>query len=151
MDDAPLPAAVEPTEWFVVFHMKSSIRWLGWLAMGRFKHVSAVGYCPGFRVWLLCDAQWGGLRLQLFAHEPFKAMFSEWTRDAEVVRIKRTGQSMGLRGRFGFWCVPAIRHLVGLPSIALRPDALYRQCLRSGGVLVEREQPSNSGRSQSGA
>ena len=141
-----LPGAVEPSEWFVVFHVKSMSRILSLLAFGRFKHVSALGYCPGFRAWLLYDAQWGGMRVRLYSHETMRAMFAEYSRGCAVVKIARLNQPMRLSSRLGFYCVPAIKHLLGLRNGALRPDALLRHCLRNGGVLIDAGiEPSNPG------
>jgi len=39
--------------------------------------------------------------------------------------------------RLGFWCVPAMAHLVGCRTQALRPDGLYRAMLRQGGAVVD--------------
>ncbi|WP_165923541.1 hypothetical protein [Bosea sp. BK604] len=39
--------------------------------------------------------------------------------------------------RLGFWCVPAMSHLVGLTSTVLRPDALYAACMKAGGSICE--------------
>jgi hypothetical protein len=40
-------------------------------------------------------------------------------------------------GRLGFWCVPAMAHLLGLKGTLFRPDALYRACLAQGGSIVD--------------
>lgn len=137
MDLVELPVAVEPSEWFVVFHPTSRSRLIALLACGRFKHVSAVGYCAGFKAWLLVNAEWSGLRLQLHHHDPRGAWFADYSRGCDVVRIKRLGQSTGLRSRAGFYCVTAISQLIGLPCGALRPIGLYRQLLRHGGTLID--------------
>lgn len=137
MEIGARPDAIEPTEWFVVFHPKSSNRILSWLAAGRFKHVSAVGYLPGFRAWLVCEAAWGGLHVRLYGHDAMCRMFAEYSRDCAVVKIARKTMAMRLSSRIGFYCVPAVKHLIGLRCGALRPDALLRCCLRNGGTLID--------------
>jgi hypothetical protein len=39
--------------------------------------------------------------------------------------------------RLGFWCVPAMAHLLGLRGFMFRPNALYRACLAQGGAVVD--------------
>jgi len=131
--------AIEPSEWFVVFHVKSANRWIGLLTPGRFKHVSAFGYCPGVKVWLLYDVQWSATRVMLFD----KAAIMRWTSGCAVVRIARVGQRMGWSSRIGFTCVNAVKHLIGLRCVAITPAALYRHIHRNGGTVIsEHRQPA---------
>ena len=141
MNEVAVPNAVEPAEWFVVFHTRSTRRWLGWLARGRFKHVSAFASYPGFKAWLLFDPQWSGLRLMMLSHAAAKIEIARYTEDCAVVKIARGGKPMGLSARLGFYCVPAVAHLIGVRCGMARPDAFYRHILRRGGKLIDgREQ-----------
>jgi hypothetical protein len=156
MDEINLPDAIEPTEWYVIFHRKVAVRWLSWLACGEFKHVSAMAYCPGFKAWLVYDTQLRGTRIFLVAHgrdgETIKPFFMAHTRDCAVVKIARSDVSMGLSSRLGLYCVPAIKHLLGVRCAAVRPDAFYRHILRNGGTLIdERRHADASDRPQLGA
>jgi hypothetical protein len=146
MDEARIPAAIEPNEWFVVFHRKSFNRWLGWLAMGEFKHVSVFGYCPGLKVWLLYDVQWSGTRIMLVD----QATLITWSNGCDILKIKRVGAHMGLSSRLGLTCVSTVKHLVGLRCVAATPDQLYRHILRNGGISIcERpRRPTGPGRSE---
>lgn len=132
-DVVALPNAIEPTEWFVVFHDRSANRWLSALTPGRFKHVSAFGYCPGVGLWLVYDVQWIGTRVRLAD----KAGIMAWTHGCAVVKITRADQRMGPTARIGFTCVNAIKHLLRLKCVAATPDALYRHILRNGGVPLD--------------
>jgi len=146
MEAIDLPNAIEPTEWFVVFHPETKMRWLALLAFGRFKHVSAFAYCPGFKAWLLYDTQWGGTRLILFPAATAKATLMQYTAGCAVVKIARALQPMGPTGRVGFNCVTAIRHLLGVRCAMYRPDALYRYILQHGGQRIdEGKHPVNPG------
>jgi hypothetical protein len=143
MDEINLPEAIEPDEWYVIFHRKVAVRWLSWLAFGEFKHVSAMAYCPGFKAWLVYDTQLRGTRIFLVAHgrdgETIKPFFIERTRDCAVVKIARGHAHMGLSSRWGLYCVPVIKHLIGLRSAALRPDKLYKDCIKAGGEIIGAE------------
>jgi hypothetical protein len=139
MDAVAMDNAVEPTEWFVVFHTKAMNPWLGRLACGKYKHVSALAYCPGFKAWLLFDAQWTGMRLILMPHETAKTFYAEYTADCAVLKMARVHQPMPVSSRWGFYCVPAIKHLLGLRCVAARPDGLYRSMLRNGAIRVDEQ------------
>jgi len=145
--DTDLPAAIEPAEWFVVFHVKSATRWLGLITPGRYKHVSAVGYCAGYKAWLLYDVQLSRTRLMLLD----KPTVLAWMADCDVVRIAAATRPMGLRCRFGLTCVTAVKHLLGLLCVAPTPTALYRHILRNGGIPIGRRCSGTSGRPQSGS
>jgi hypothetical protein len=137
MDAIRLPHAIEPDEWFVVFHRQTPSRLLSLIALGRFKHVSAFAYCPGFKLWLLYDTSLYGTRLILLPHgETAKAALVKYTAGCAIVKIAARRVHMGTSSRLAFYCVPAVKHLIGLRCVAMRPDALYRQILRSGGVPI---------------
>lgn len=142
MDEIHLPDAIEPTEWFVVFHTKVSRRWVEILAFGRFKHVSAFAYCPGFRAWLHYDVQLSGTRIRLLTQATAGAMFARFLEAGEIVKIVRGTARPAWRSYLGFYCVTAVKHLLGLRCGALRPDALHRHILRHGGIRVDGRQPA---------
>jgi hypothetical protein len=139
-----LPDVIEPAEWFIVFHTKSATRWLGLITPGRYKHVSMVGYMAVYEAWLLYDVRLGGTCLQLLT----KAAALAWMHDCDVIQIKPTGAHIGLRCRFGFTCVTAVKHLLGLLCVAPTPTALYRHILRNGGIPIGRRCSGTSGRPQ---
>jgi hypothetical protein len=142
--------AVEPSEWFVVFHRKSTNRVLSFLAFGEFKHVSAFGYYAGFKAWLIYDVQWRGTRLLMIPHsEDGKQIIAGWTDDCEIVKIARGEKRSALSSRIGLYCVSAIKHLIGLRCVAVTPSDLYRHILRNGGMLIDgRARPTDPGRSE---
>jgi hypothetical protein len=145
VNEVTLPSAIEPTEWFVVFHVKSITRWLGWLAVGRYKHVSAFSYCVGVKLWLLYDVQWSGTRVMLLD----KSAVMAWTEGCTLVQIARTGERMRGSSRVGLTCVNAVKHLIGLRCVAVTPDQLYRHILRNGGTVISERYPAPaSGRSE---
>lgn len=151
MDEAELPGTVEPDMWFVIFHPDVPGKWVKFFSFGRFKHVSAIGYCPGFKVWLICDPQWKGLRLSIMAHAAMLAAFPDLTRGREVVRVTvDRAAPMPLRTRLGFYCVPAIKHLLGVRCAIWRPDALYRHLIRNGGQPIDERHATNAGRPEPG-
>ena len=131
MDTYEVPDAIEPSYWNVVFH--PSLTRLNRLVLGRFQHVSAFTYIPGTGAWLLYDCQWGGVRLALI---PRLNVLVAYTRDCAVIKFDRRYQPFALTSRFGFYCVPAIKQLLGLSCVAATPDGLYRHLIRHGGELI---------------
>lgn len=134
-------AAVEPSEWFVVFHRKSMNRLLSFLAFGEFKHVSAFGYCAGFKAWVVYDVRWSGTSICLMD----QSAVIEFTQGCDILKIARTDVKMGPDSRLGLYCVTAIKHLIGLRCVAMTPDQLYRHILRNGGLPIrEQSEPRAS-------
>lgn len=146
-----MPLAAEPAEWFVVFH-RTSVGWFfSALACGEFKHVSAMGYCAGFKAWIVYDVGWSGTTVRLVAHnaEGIRAL-GKWTDGCDLVKIARTGAVPHHSARMGLYCVSSIKHLLGLRCVAITPLGLYRHLLRNGGVLISggAEPAAGTGRPQ---
>lgn len=136
---------VQPEIWTLVFNREAKTRWASWLAMGRYKHVRAYAYVPFLHVWVFFDPHIAGTDIVIAADgEPAQRLIGSWIVDADLLRMRRRppgrefcwpGVWCDERAKFpvlGF-CVPAIKRLLGLRYVALRPDALYRLCLRNGG------------------
>ena len=140
MDTQILPDGFEPSYWNVVFHPSESF--FSRLALGRFQHVSAFAYVPGFRVWVIYDCQWGGTRISFVSHGTLIVPF---IRNCSVIKFDRIYRPMVWASRFGFYCVPAIKSLLGLSCVAVTPDGLYRHLINNGGILFnERVEPSTA-------
>jgi hypothetical protein len=140
MDTQILPDGFEPSYWNVVFHPSKSR--LNRLLLGRFQHVSAFAYVPGFRCWVIYDCQWGGTRISFVSHGTLIVPF---IRDCSVIKFDRVYKPFVLTSRFGFYCVPAIKSLLGLSCVAATPDGLYRHLINNGGMLFnERVEPTTA-------
>jgi hypothetical protein len=137
MEPIESAGAVEPQEWFVIFHPEASTRWLAALAVGRFKHVSAFAYVPVGDCWIFLDAEWSGLRIVHARHDVARAQIARYAEHCVIVRAPRAAAPMALAGRLGFTCVSAVRHLLGVRAWSLRPDALYRHLLANGGERTD--------------
>jgi hypothetical protein len=144
-----LPLAIEPEQWNLVFNPRASTPWLSRLPVGHFKHVLAFAWMNEARCWLIYDVQLAATRLIMLRDGPAALdLLAQITDGATVIAMKRAEQPAPWL-RFGFWCVPAVKHLIGLRSSALRPDRLFRDCLRHGGkILNEPAQLPGSGRSE---
>lgn len=133
-----VPAA-EPDVWFLVFQTRARTRWLSWIAMGRYKHVTAFGYVPAMRAWLFYDVGLGRTWVAVMPDEP-----AAWI-EAHGLQEESLTICIAPRGRrrhwlrLGFWCVPAMGHLVGIGEKTFRPDALLKACMSSGAEIVPSE------------
>jgi hypothetical protein len=131
MEIRELPPVVEPDYWNVVFHPSDGV--LPRLCFGRFQHVSAFTYIPGFSGWILYDVQWAGVRIAMLSKV---AHLVAYARGCTVVKFTRRYDHMPLYTRLGFYCVPAIKHLIGLSCVAVSPDGLYRAIIANGGIIL---------------
>lgn len=128
--------AIEPERWVLVFQRTSKVWWVRWLACGRYKHVAAYAYLPGFKAWLIYDVSLVRTSIVVVpdGDEALGYLYA-LTRDADLMAFKRGDGRLG-PPIFG-WCVPSIKRLIGLPSGALRANTLWRHCLAAGGQPLD--------------
>lgn len=126
------PGTGEPTQWYVCFCRRAATRWLERLPIGRYKHVRAFGCVPAVNTWIFFDPALDRTSVRLARGASVRKLMTEWLTGADVIRMPVVSRET-LIPRLGGWCVPAIKHLVGISGCALRPDALWRDCLRQGG------------------
>lgn len=128
---------VEPQAWTLVFSRSAATRWTSFIALGRYKHVSAYAYVPFLHVWVHYDVRLSGTHITIAANDAAHAMIGTIIADADLISMqKRPQPSRQLPPLLG-WCVPAVRRLLGVPGSALRPDAFFKECLANGGVPFE--------------
>lgn len=129
----------EPQVWNVVFNREAASGWARWVP-GRYKHVRAYAFVPATRIWLFYDVHFGGTQIFAVPDGPdaIAAIYSFIGPPgvSDIVAVRRLP---GRIRRFPWsnWCTPALRHLLNLPTGALRPDAFYRDCLANGGKPFE--------------
>lgn len=142
----------EPKDWFVVFYDRSEARFVNWLAMGRFKHVAVFGKVERSGAWVFYDFWLNRARIFVVGDWEADEAIANFIAGATVVRFPRLlADVTDVNLRPGLWCVPAVAHILGIHSSALRPDALFRQCLAKGGEIVstarhDHENSEDSGR-----
>lgn len=128
------PPIFSPSQWLVIFETKS--HWLvEKFCPGRFKHVCAAGYVEAIDTWLVYSVELDGTKVGAFRPgADFNAWLGIVVANAGVLRVK-AGQA-GMQPWFAFWCVPAVKHLVGIRGGALLPDQLWRYCIANGAEIV---------------
>ena len=129
----PINTTSSPTRWLIVFDRRAATWWADLVALGRRKHVRAFRHV--FEdVWLFYDVQFRGTVIHVVRYEQARQLVAEWTADADVLSI--AAQPSGHWFPRPLLCTVAVARLLGLPC-ALRPDALYRECLRHGATIVQ--------------
>lgn len=127
----------EPKDWYVVFDPVASAKWIDWLACGRFKHVSCFGFVERAQTWVFFDFQLDRSRLYVVGNHEADILIGAYSTGKTVVRMATPLiPDYSKNWTTGLWCVPAVAHILGLKTCALRPDALFRQCLAQGGEII---------------
>ena len=142
----------EPREWFVVFHRDSTRPVFNFLAWGRFKHVSAFGQVPITGDWVFYDFLTARMRVLVVPDDKSNVFLAHFANMGTILRMPAPNiEDERIRLKPGYWCVPAVAHLLGLSTCALRPDTLFRHCLANGGVIVVDDEDETQGRSSAQA
>lgn len=129
------PWGLEPTHWTVVFHRKAENRFFSAIAMGRFKHVSALAWVPEVAQWWVYDVGFRRTRLRVLEDGVMaQAAIAAIIKGNATVTVDVRDDHLPWM-RLGMFCTTAVAHLVGVRCAALRPDALYRKLIASGGIL----------------
>lgn len=134
---------IEATRWTIVFHRKSKHWFFRTIAMGHFKHVSALAWIPELRQWWVYDV--GFRRTSLKVLEDGSAAqdtIAAIVKDNATVTIDVMDELPWMR--LGMFCTTAVSHLIGLRCVALRPDALYRRLVAKGGIVRDASRPATS-------
>lgn len=134
MTPVPTDGAGAPLRWMIVFRRDTAAWWVRLLAWGEYKHVRAFAYVGECDTYIFYDVARG--RTSIFAARGAgaRALMLDWTKDADVLAMSPVGEAR--RMPVLFLCTTTIRHLLGLPSGALRPDRLFRDCLDHGAELI---------------
>lgn len=129
------PWGIEPQRWTVVFHRKAENRFFAAIALGQFKHVSALAWIPELAQWWVYDVGFRRTRIRILEDGPTaqRALGAILHGNATVTVDVRDDHLPWMR--LGMFCTTAVSHLIGVRCAALRPDALYRKLIASGGTV----------------
>jgi len=132
----------EPRHWFICFVKESQAWWVRWLACGRYDHVRCFAAIGGMNLWVFYDVTLKGVTLQVARDGPAaEKLIAAWIAGADVLHFER--REAGGLPRWPVWsCVTAVKHLVGLPGGALRPDRLWRDLVAHGARTFDDAKPA---------
>lgn len=125
----------EPVRWILAFKKRSTVAFLDRLPL-KYKHVAAFGWVGGdVRCWVFLDWRYDRGQISVATGEQAtRALMGEFAKDADLLGIDARAASHLFR--LGGYCVPTVKHLIGLRSRAITPGGLYRDCLRAGAVPI---------------
>jgi hypothetical protein len=127
----------EITTWLLAFTTWIPNRWSRWLIPGKFKHVSMFAWSPAARVWLIVDPSYGQTKITVLPDgQDALDRIARFTDGCAVLKIDAKEPKPVFRLR-PLLCTTVARHLIGLPTGALWPDALWRDCIAAGAVRIE--------------
>lgn len=135
MNDAD-PNPFEPLSWLLVFQESTGRRWLDRIIPGRFKHVFAIAYLSEPDLWLFYSVSMRRTVVSAIPAPAGEQVADRHMAGATVLRMTVQPGSSNWGSRIGFFCVPAMKHLVGLRSGALLASTFYRHCLRAGAEIL---------------
>lgn len=121
-----------PPYWYVAFYDGERPHWWWPLCRSGFRHVAAFGYCAGQAAWLLYDVTTRRTLIRMLTPSQMDAWVADLPDHRRIVAFEPVGEPAEPALRAGFWCTPAVAHLVGARSRALRPEAFYRDLLAQG-------------------
>lgn len=136
MDGPPPPASGHPAAWYVAFYESGEPHWWWPLCKPGFRHVMAFGYCVHAAAWLIYDVTLARTFVRALKPEAFDLWLATLPAGRAILHYESPEVDPDARSwggfRLGFWCTPAVAHLIGAPSRALRPHALFRDLIRLG-------------------
>jgi hypothetical protein len=136
MREAPA-YGIEARRWTVVFHRKSEHLFFRLIALGHFKHVSALAWIPELSQWWIYDVGFRRTRLKVLVDgAAAHAVIAAIVKGNAVVTIDVREENLPLM-RLGMFCTTAVAHLIGIRSSALRPDRLFRHLIAHGGTVSD--------------
>ncbi len=121
-------------EWYVAFFDGPARYWWTPLCRPGFRHVCAFAYDAEHAVWLLYDVTMTRTHIRAQSSEQMDAWCARLPANRTIVRFASPPEPEPPAFRLGFWCAPAVAHLVGVASRALRPEALYRDLVAQGAL-----------------
>src|SRR5262249_18630599 len=125
--------------WILLFSKKRGRWWVRLLACGRYHHVKAIAYLPAIRAWLFYDVRFNGTRLMLAREDDpgTREFLRDYLDSCDLVAMPRLPVPKRVAPHAGFWCTLAMKHLLGIRAVALRPDRLWQVSLAAGGKSFE--------------
>jgi hypothetical protein len=142
---------VTPRLWLIFFSDGSAApTWWSWMLPKGFRHVSAASFYADQRRWVHFAPTRGGTVIEVFRSKEFDGRLAQLTRDSSaVLRVP------GLDGRrhapASFFCVGAVKGLLGVRCLAISPRGLFRWLLRNGAERVEIPHVRTDGRGSAAA
>ena len=118
--------------WYVAFFNGPQRYWWSPLCRDGFRHVAAFAHDAQAGVWILYDVTLNRTIIRALSSDQMDAWVDALPAHRLILKFEAPDEPPEPGLRLGFWCAPAIAHVVGVRSRALRPEALCRDLLAQG-------------------
>lgn len=123
-------------EWLIFFGECRSTAWWARAFAPGWRHVAAAAYFAGAERWLYFDPVAPGLHIEIDDGEAFQARYEHLMRTSTAVLRFASQHERGAMPAT-FFCVGAVKALLGVRSRALSPTGLYRDLRARGAKIVK--------------
>lgn len=122
--------------WLVFFSNPSGSAWWTRFMRDGYRHVCAAAWFAHEECWVVFDPTRRGVVIEVWHADEFDARLGDLALRASVVlRVK--GQFERKAAPAAFWCVGAVKALLGIRCLALTPFGLCRDLRRRGAEFVD--------------
>lgn len=125
-----------PARLWLVFFLPGSNWWCRFLRKG-YGHVTAMSWFAAEKKWVCVDPLSKGTVIELWDPEDVPRRLGQLAHDATLVLRMRSRHDLK-RSPVDFWCVGAVKGILGLRCRALFPYGLSKHLLANGAEIVER-------------
>lgn len=130
----PTHIKAEPRVWQVCFAKRTRTWWADSFLPAGFRHVYLIGYVPEFDTYVMFDPASDGTQVSILSPGMAGRYLARAIDEGAVLNF--AARTIYPRVRFwhrlGFWCVPAVKHILGLGCVAMTPHRLHSYLLTLG-------------------
>lgn len=125
-----------PSVWWAAFYGDENRWWWDRICAPGFRHVCAFTFYPGSGVWVVYDVTFNRTCIRVLSRDEWVVWMSRLPEHRAILRAELPDEPHPRPWwlKLTFWCAPAVAHLMGVRSRALRPQALYRDLVAHGAV-----------------
>lgn len=129
----PLAEYGTPQLWNVCFAGLERNRWFDRFLRPGFRHVFMVGYVAEFGLWLKYEVLFSYSSIAIVSGDYAAGLICKAMHDGDVLTMRPMfHMKHRVVSRLGLWCVPAVRHALGVRCVALTPQGIHRFLLKNG-------------------
>lgn len=141
-----------PLVWQVCFMgIEKRFPW-DWFLPAGFRHVFLLGYLPGHDLWLCYDVLFFKTEITVLSGQRAGFLLTLAKEQGAVLNWPApVAPRRGWFPNFGFWCVPAVKHVLGLGCVAATPRGLHDYLVRRGATPLVEETREPFQRAQTGS
>jgi hypothetical protein len=133
-----------PRLWLIFFGEAGAGWWWTWFFRRGFRHVCAASWYAGAERWVYFNPVARGTVVEVMTDAEFGPRFQQLIRDSSAILRMRTVHERS-NPPAAFFCVGAIKGLLGIKACALGPWGLYRHLLARGAEIVPRPREDDIG------